>query len=107
MIRPQFTDRNGDHWELRSDGFMQRGGRILLRSTVERELGPLVAKATHGAPMPFDESVRRAHNHAADTLSDMDKVQRARKLAFELERDPYHVRPENVADAIRKALGEL
>lgn len=113
MAIREFTDRNGDDWRVRPDGFLQRGGRILKLATVQNELGPLVPKPTHGAPdaglpvVPFDESVRRAQAHSAAELTDRDKLSRVRRLAFEIERDPHAIPVQYVAEAIRKALGEL
>lgn len=106
-----FTDKHGDVWTVRPDGFIQCGTRVLKFSTVAQQLGPLHPKTSH-ADVADDPAGLAAELEAArlmataGQMTDEQKLVAVRRLAAELTHDPYRVDRELVGQAIKQALGE-
>lgn len=102
------TDRNGDDWDVRSDGFYQRGHRVLKAETVVRELGPVTDKPTHRDHnvLSFDDELRQVRGALKEGRTDEERLAAVRHLAFEIERDPNKILVQDIPAAIRRALGD-
>jgi hypothetical protein len=89
---------------------LKRGFRILKFSTVEAQLGPLVARPSHddaarGVVVGMDAEILKIRAESAQK-NDFESIQAVLSLAFEIERDPYVWQIAQIPDAIRRAVAQ-